>query len=477
MTLPAAVSAASVDMKKKAAEGGSFTLGRPPRTDDELWWVVATLWGIEIPRLSVCLNHQSPFEAFADAYFARSPVSVWKASRGFGGKTTLMGALTATEGVTLGAESTILGGSAAQSLRVKEVMHECMDSPLAPKDMLAADPTRYATIFKNGGRVVALMASQRSVRGPHPQRLRLDEIDEMELAILEAAQGQPMSTPSVAAQTVMSSTHQYPDGTMTTILNRAVEKGWPVFEWCWRETQEPHGWLLTEELERKRLEVSNAMWLIEYDLQEPSFEGRAIDGDSVDRAFDPDLGVWEGKENEYIEISGPIEGHKYMTSADWAKKKDWTIIRTFDVTDPEQWIEVAFLRMGRRPWPDMVKAYDERMDRYGGKGVYDSTGLGDVVGDLLESEAQGILMVGRTRQDMFSDYISAIENNRIRSPRIDFMYNEHKYVTLEDLYKPSGHPPDTFVAGALAWHKRHRLANMLPPVSLTKQKSNWIDRG
>ena len=433
---------------------------------------MATVWGIEIPRVAICPNHHAPFDAFADAFFARSAVAVWKASRGFGGKTTLMGTLTATEGLVLGAEGTILGGSAAQSLRVKEVMHECMDSPLAPKDALAADPTRYVTQFKNGGRVVALMASQRSVRGPHPQRLRLDEIDEMDLDILEAAQGQPMSTPKVAAQTVMSSTHQYPDKTMTTILARAVEKGWPIFEWCWRETMEPHGWLLQSELDRKRLEVSTSMWQIEYDLQEPSFEGRAIDTDAVDAAFDPDLGLWDGNEGEYIEIHPPKERHKYITAADWAKKKDWTVIRTFDVTDPEHWIEVAFERIGRRPWPEMVKRFDIRMERFGGMGVYDATGLGDVVGDLLESDAKGIIMAGRRRQDMFSDYIAAIEHGAIKSPRIEFAHKEHLYVTLEDLYKPSGHPPDTFVAGALAWFRRHRMATMVPPVSFGKS-SDW----
>lgn len=453
----------------------TFNLERPPETDDELWEVVATIWGIEIPRKAVCPNHSAPFDAFADAYFARSPVSVWKASRGFGGKTTLLGTLAATEAVLLASSSTILGGSAAQSLRVKEVMHECMDSPLAPKDLLAQDPTQYATFFKNGGKVIALMASQRSVRGPHPQRLRLDEIDEMDLAILEAAQGQPMSTKKVAAQTVMSSTHQYPDKTMTTILSRAVEKGWAVFEWCWRETIEPHGWLPIEEMERKRLEVSNAMWEIEYDLQEPSFEGRAIDSDSVERAFDANLGMWEGKEGEYIEIHAPKRKSSYITSADWAKKKDWTIIRTFDVTDPERWIEVAFERLGRRPWQEMVARYDDRIARYGGMGVYDATGLGDVVGDLLSVEATGIIMVGRRREDMFSDYIAAIERGHFVSPRIEFMHKEHLYVTLEDLYKPAGHPPDTFVAGALAWYRRGRLSPMVPPIGYSHDVSVWLE--
>ena len=81
------------------------------------------------------------------------------------------------------------------------------------------------------------------MRGPHLQRLRIDEADEMLLAVLDAAHGQPMDRAGVQAQTVISSTHQHPDGTMTAVLQRAAARGWPVYQWCYRDTLEPHGWL------------------------------------------------------------------------------------------------------------------------------------------------------------------------------------------------------------------------------------------
>ena len=110
----------------------------------------------------------------------------------------------------------------------------------------------------------------------------------MELRILEAAQGQPMDRNGVRAQTVMSSTHQYPDGTVTAMRRRAAEKGWPVYEWCYRETLKPHGWLTADQVERKRRELSRTMWAVEYELQEPSAEGRAIHPTAVERMFDAD---------------------------------------------------------------------------------------------------------------------------------------------------------------------------------------------
>ena len=76
-------------------------------------------------------------------------------------------------------------------------------------------------------------------------------------------EGQPMDRNGVQAQTVMSSTHQYPDGTVTAMRRRAAELGWSVSQWCYRETLEPHGWLTADQVTRKRGELSPTMWAVE----------------------------------------------------------------------------------------------------------------------------------------------------------------------------------------------------------------------
>jgi hypothetical protein len=447
---------------------------RPPEDDDELWYYMKAVWGMNIPRERICKGHKAPFEAFADAYFCRTPISVWKASRGFGGKSTLLGLLTIMEATTLGAQVTVLGGSASQSTRVHEVTHEAWLHPRAPVNLLKTDPTRFQTRLTNGAWILALMASQKSVRGPHPQRLRLDEVDEMEIELFEAAQGQPMDARGVQSQTVISSTHQYPDGTMTELLRRANDKDWPVYEWCWRESLEPHGWLSKDMVERKRHEVSKTMWDTEYDLQEPSFAGRAISTEFVDTMFDYSLGHFKGELDEQIVIEEPVEGATYVTGVDWAKERDWTIVRTFR-TDLNPWVEVAFLRTGRKAWPAMVADVELRMMRYKGQLVHDATGLGDVVDDLIAYERRQItdkVLRGREREALFTEYIAGIEQNGMRCPRIDFAHNEHKYVTQNDLFG-SGHPPDSFIAGALAWSVRRKsLAPILSPANIGVKESS-----
>ena len=56
-------------------------------------------------------------------------------------------------------------------------------------------------------------------------------------------------------------------------------------------------------------------------------------------------------------------------------------------------------------------------------------------------------MVGKERDELFTDYILAIEKGMIEGPSINFMKGEHLYATNDDLYG-TGHPPDSIVAGA-----------------------------
>lgn len=445
----------------------------PIADEDSLREFVRVAWGVEIPDVQVCPNHTTPWRAFADAYFARHRVTVWKASRGFGGKSFLLALLGLTEAVTLKADVNILGGSGEQSENVHKYARQFWGFKGAPSSLLVSDPLKRETRLVWGNIIKALLASSRSVRGPHPQRLRLDEADEMELSILDAAMGQTMGKGGIAAQTVISSTHQYADGTMTKVLQRAAEKGWPIAEWCYHETE--RGWLASSEVEGKRQDVTTAMWNVEYDLQEPSPESRAIQPVSVEAMFNKSLGEFAGRNGERVEAAPPLmeclecgtiaeisdqcpecDGKKelqamsYSTGADWAKKKDWTIIVTLNSnTQPAQ--VVAFERTGRLPWPVMVGKFDERLERYGGSGTHDGTGLGDVVGDHLKAAATGFVMTGRARSDLLSNYIAAIERGEIEAPMIDFMYNEHKYASVDDVYG-SGHLPDSIAAMALAWH-------------------------
>ena len=728
----------------------------PILTEETLRAFIKYAWGISIPDTQVCQNHSTPWRAFVDAYFARSPVSVWHGSRGFAGKSFTLALLSMTEAVTLGADVNVLGGSGEQSKRVLEHMQNLWNYESAPRNMLQADAATV-TRLTNGAKVSALMASQASVRGPHPQRLRLDEIDEMDIRILDAAMGQTMSKGDIKSQTVMSSTRQYSDGTMQEILRRAGEKGWKVHEWCvhsesvimspsgdkpiktieigdiiyaykdgriiettvsdvwsngkretisivcqdgrriictpehkiattggwknagslirgeilrgvrkedweawqgeqnqngdvsrvptekqensgiswklsdmwkaktnivkdlfgvlsgwndkekysgcwevgacerkpctyyekqyqqnsisdkgiiglswfgvrtgssiwalfcglcnsvsdglhrgkwrllalkaradetrlfeenrdrgariqndcsargqatfldsaiverieshpsvdvwdmtvkdgesfvcggivvhncFRETAQPHGWLMPADIEQKRSDVTAAMWVTEYENQEPNPSSRAIQPGAVDIMFDKSLGEFDGAAHEYIEIEAPIPTATYAHGADWARKGDWTIITTYR-TDVRPVKCVAWERTGRLDWPVMVKKFDDRILRFGGRGMHDGTGLGDVVDGYMTSGAQAFIMAGRARADLLSEYINACEKGDIVYPFIRYAYQEHKFASVEAVMSGgTEHLPDSISAGALGW----RCVSKIPVTSLV----DWV---
>ena len=678
---------------EKPAKPVNLFIARPPQNDAELWAFVKAVWGVKIPRTSVCKDrgHCSPFDAFADAYFGRSEVAVWHASRGYGGKSYLMALLGLTEAVTLKCQVIVLGGSGAQSQRVLEAMVSFWEQPTAP-DLLSGDPYKSEHKLRNGGRVLAIPASQKSVRGPHPPRLHVDECDELDLEILDAAMPQVMDDRknNVRAHVVLSSTWQYPDGTFTEVKRRANDQGWSQFTWCiasgslvltnrgpvpiekvtdqdvvftrkgwrhvqhvtfmgykptialnignrilrctpdhriatpegwrhagalaadsmaairanpsilgsefvslaakggtnlmpprtsfvlgmsdnvqmldldtrtiatqvvnresfgnwtdylnpdpsmsvsaglpraiglrdaldsvatsfttwpvytlsgehrnivlpvwdigvedehefvvegvlvhncYRESMEPYGWLTLEEVERQKKRVSPQTWAVEVEGQEPNAEGRAFVPEKVDQMFVTDkirkqeelwplckLDTIKGAPNYYLEFEPPEPGGRYATGADWAKEKDWTIIVTIR-TDVEPNRVVAYERIGRRPWPLMVERFDTRVDRYPGGAAHDATGKGNVVADLMRHNAEDVVMVGRARQDMLTDYISAVEQELLISPRIEHAYFEHKYCQNSVIYSDrkdegegsKGHLPDSVAAFALAWKAR-----------------------
>jgi len=438
---------------------GTHKFELPIRSEAQLALYVAAAFGIRIPDRQVCPHHSTPWRALCDAFFSRSPVMLWEASRGFGGKSQTLSLLGLLLGILRGADTNILGGSGEQSERVLEHMGTLMTRRNAPRHVIQGEVAREMRII-NGARVRTLMASSRSVRGPHPVALLIDEADEAEMPIINAALGQPMSNGENRSVTVLSSTHHYPDGSMTELKRMAAERGWPVHTWCLEETREANGgWLLESDIEAARSRMSAAMWENEILLQEPSPESRAIMPASVAAMFDRTLGAFEGQPRQYIEIETPISSAEYVTGCDWAKEKDWTIIVTLRVNREDEKGKplpaklVAFERVGREPYPAMIGRFEHQVTRFSSRAAYDRTGLGNVVRDLINVEARGVIMAGRDRADMISNYIGAIERGEIVAPFIAHMEAEHRLASRGIFQAGDEHLPDTIAAGALAWKR------------------------
>ena len=97
---------------------------------------------------------------------------------------------------------------------------------------LKREPTITKTEWLNGSLVSILTASQKSVRGPHPNFLILDEVDEMEYEIFEAALSQPLSKHNNPASIGIFSTNHNIGGTMDKALEMAESGGFQLYKYC-----------------------------------------------------------------------------------------------------------------------------------------------------------------------------------------------------------------------------------------------------
>ena len=186
--------------------------------------------------------------------------------------------------------------------------------------------------------------------------------------------------------------------------------------------------------------------------------GRAIDPAAVERMFDATRGahispgelehIWRGPPGPPAERSWPDPaGAWYCTGIDWAQKFDSTVAAVVRCeTTPLQL--VAVYRAQRRPWLTMTEQVGALLDAH-------DRGAGNAMGAFpalaAHDQLQGVTLVGRVRTDLFRNDIGAIERHEIVCPRIDACYTEHLYCGEDDLFG-SGHPPETVVALALAYH-------------------------
>ena len=247
---------------------------------------VATTLDIRLAHPQVCDNHTSPLQFIWDTFSEKYNASLLYAARGTG-KTLSLAVLCYLWSVFIPQCGVVaLGGSLEQSQNIIKYLSEFWAKPDAPKYLLATEVAGRGYKLINGSYVTALAASSKSVRGPHPQKLVLDEIDEMEKIIYNAAQGQHMPKHGIQDQVVCSSTLHKPYGLMAEVVDNAEETGHKLYKWCIEEVTEPNGFLPQSFVTRKRKTVGMQMWDVEYLLKRPNPEGSVFDPEIVEKAHE-----------------------------------------------------------------------------------------------------------------------------------------------------------------------------------------------
>ncbi len=217
--------------------------GERARTPTQLKRWIRKFTGLHIPDCSVCDGHQSPWDIFRAIHLDRPSVALVLGSRGSGKSflSALDTHLTSRWDPKHGTR--ILGGSKQQSTQIYEALRSIATEHEGKhgNDAAAiASLRKERAVYANGSKVEILAASSRSVRGPHVPSLKLDEVDEIDTDIREAAMGMCMGRlkrkrdkrDAMTASVLMTSTCHRVNGPMAKLIERAARGEFPCFTMC-----------------------------------------------------------------------------------------------------------------------------------------------------------------------------------------------------------------------------------------------------
>lgn len=226
------------------------TLG--PQTDEELHkWILDNL-GLNIPKVAVCDDHQTPFDFVADIYFERVDSAIAIASRD-GGKTMASALIHLLNSLFKpGCESITVGAIWAQSNRaydnLKKLVNKHGNVPSIDKHPKIIRTTQEKTIFDNGSTVEILPGTIAAVNGPHGQKLHRDEAELMDTEVNKEANNISSSKiiidengneRRIKAQDWITSTRKWAHGPMQQYveeIQKAIQNGFKpthrLYTWC-----------------------------------------------------------------------------------------------------------------------------------------------------------------------------------------------------------------------------------------------------
>lgn len=157
-----------------------------PQTPAQLAAIAHAWLDLELVRAPLLPDSAGQLDYLSHAFFRGTDCVVW-AGRG-GGKTMLAAAACLLEMIFKpGIQIRVLAGSLEQASKLHEHLCALLDRPLM-QHIVGDPPTQRRVHLANGSTLSLLAGSQRSVRGVRVQRLRCDEIDELEPELWSAAQ-------------------------------------------------------------------------------------------------------------------------------------------------------------------------------------------------------------------------------------------------------------------------------------------------
>jgi hypothetical protein len=219
-----------------------------PQTDDELHAWIIKEFGIDVPRVSVCPDHDAPFKFLSDLYFERVDSAILVANRG-GSKTFLTALLHYLNGrFKAGCEMATIGAILEQAkIAYAHFKRFSRDSKGQQRPEVLSVKAEESH-FRNGSWLKTLPGTLSSVNGPHPQKVHFDEVEIADPVVYQesrqmAAGKKLPDGRTIKAQDIITSTRKYAQGLVQQILDEIEENAkagkhstFTKYFWCIFET-------------------------------------------------------------------------------------------------------------------------------------------------------------------------------------------------------------------------------------------------
>lgn len=213
----------------------------PPKTDDELEEFVELFYGVRFPKKVMTPGHKSPWQFMCDLFFERVKAALGFANR-TGGKTYLIAVLNHLDMLfKWKCDVTSAGAVKDQAQRCYGYYTELNELPgfqefakrfaRVTGRRFVENSTQQRTELGNGAKLETITGSEKGFRGPHPNKNRIDEIDELEWDVLQTGLSMSQTTNGIRGQDVFTSTRQREHGSMDRMIEEADKRNVKVYEW------------------------------------------------------------------------------------------------------------------------------------------------------------------------------------------------------------------------------------------------------
>jgi hypothetical protein len=209
--------------------------------DAELDEFIRCAYNVTLPKKVITKGHKSPFSFVADLFYERVKNALGFANRN-GGKTLGVAILNHLDmlfkgGVEIASAGAVLD-QANKCYRYfngfndkKWFLDFCKHFEKKTGKKFVVKGLQSFTRFATGSTQEILTGTEKGLRGPHPNKARIDEIDLIEWPVLQTALSMANTSKGILGQNVFTSTRQLAHGSMQKLLDSSHAKGVEVYEW------------------------------------------------------------------------------------------------------------------------------------------------------------------------------------------------------------------------------------------------------